>query len=108
MWTDIACIVFACVTINHLGMIAAIKSVTKRNRLPVLDCPKCLSFWATLCCQLVTSCNSLPQMLSISFLCAYLAIWLELAEGFIDKLYDYVYKQIYSTADTDSTDAECS
>ena len=107
MWMDIACIVFACVTINHLGMVKAIETFSKME-IVIVDCPKCLSFWATLCYQLVASCNPLPQMLSISFLCAYLAIWLELAEGFIDKLYDYVYKQIYSTADTDSTDAECS
>ena len=105
MWTDIACIVFACVTVNHLGLIAAIKSVIKRNRLLVLDCPKCLTFWATLCYQLVTDCHRLPQVLAISFLCAYLAIWLELAEGITDKLYDYIHGKIYPTADTAADDA---
>ena len=106
MWRDIACIVFACVTVNHLGLIAAIKMVTKCNRLWVLDCPKCLTFWATLCYQLVTDCHQLPLMLAISFLSAYAAIWLELLEGLIDKLYLKIYGKIYPTTDTTDTDAE--
>ena len=106
MWRDIACIVFACVTVNHLGLIAAIKMVTKYNRLWVLDCPKCLTFWTTLCYQLVTDCHQLPPMFAISFLCAYLAIWLELLEGLIDKLYLKIYGKIYPTTDTTDPDAE--
>lgn len=106
MWRDIACIVFACVTVNHLGLITAIKLVTKCNRLWVLDCPKCLTFWATLCYQLVTDCHQLPQVLAISFLASYAAIWLELLEGFIDKLYLKIYGKIYPTTDTTDADAE--
>ena len=106
MWRDIACIVFVCVTVNHLGLIAAIKMVTKCNRLWLLDCPKCLTVWATRCYQLVTDCHQLPPMLAISFLCAYLAIWLELAEGFIDHIYNYIYGKIYPTADTHDPDAK--
>ena len=114
MWRDIACIVFACVTVNHLGLISAIKAVTKRNRLWVLDCPKCLTFWATLAYGIATvPCASpqgiiaaLPRLLAISLLSDYIAIWLELAEGFIDHLYNYIYGKIYPTADTTDTDAE--
>ena len=105
MWMDIACIVFVCVTVNHLGLIAAIKAVTKRNRLWVLDCPKCLTFWATLCYQLVTDCYLLQQVLAISLLASYAAVWLELLEGLIDKLYLKVYEQIYPTAGTTDADA---
>ena len=113
-WRDIACIVFVCVTVNHLGLIAAIKAVTKRNRLWVLDCPKCLTFWATLAYQTATvSCGSpqgliaaLPTLLAISLLASYAAIWLELIEGIIDLIYIKVYGKIYPTADTTGTDAE--
>ena len=105
MWRDIACIVFVCVTVNHLGLISAIESAIRR-KLWIVDCPKCLTFWATLCYQLVTDCHQLPQMLAISFLASYAAIWLELAEGFIDHLYNYIYGKIYPTADTTDADAE--
>lgn len=105
MVLDIACIVFVCVTANHLGLIAAIKSVTKRNRLWVLDCPKCLTRWCVLTYQLVTGCNLLAA-LAISFLCAYLAIWLELLEGYIDTLYNRIYDTLYSTTDTTDADAQ--
>ena len=98
-WMDIACIVFVCVTVNHLGLIAAIKTVTRCHRLPVLDCPKCLTFWATLCYQLVTDCHQLPPMLAISFLSAYAAIWLELFEGVTDKIYQKIYDKIYPAED---------
>ena len=47
---DIACIVFACTTVNHLGLIGAAIGVffKKRRTLPILSCPKCSQavFWA--------------------------------------------------------------
>ena len=114
-WIDIAAIVFASVTVNHLGLIAAMER-TVRHKLPILNCPKCLTFWSVLVYGLsgdgiitptalagglTTALPSvLPRLLAISILSAYLAVWLELSEGIIDKLYDYVYKQIYTTADT--------
>ena len=112
-WKDIACIVFACVTAVHLGLISAVIGVffKKRRTLPIISCPRCLTFWATLAYGIATmSCGfplaAIPRLLAISFLCAYIAIWLELMEGFIDKLYDYIYEQIYPTADTADTDAQ--
>ena len=115
-WKDIACIVFVCVTANHLGLIAAASGVffKKRRTLPIISCPRCLTFWTTLAYGIATvPCASpqgliaaMPRMLAVSFLCAYLAIWLELAEGFIDHLYNYVYGKIYPTTDTPDTDAE--
>lgn len=103
-WRDIASIVFICVTVNHLGLIAAIEQ-TFRHKLPVVNCPKCLAFWTTLAYQLATGCSPLLS-LAMSLLFAYLAIWLELAEGFIDIIYTKVYEQIYSTADTHDSDPE--
>lgn len=103
-WKDIACIVFVCVTANHLGLIAAIERIIRR-KLWIIDCPKCLTCWCVLTYQLVTGCNPLAA-LAISFLCAYIAIWLELAEGIIDLIYIKVYEQIYPTADTTDADAQ--
>ena len=104
-----AAVVFACTTVNHLGLIAAIERVIRR-RMPVLDCPKCLTFWSTL--LLGMSGDGLPahpsclaRLLAISILCAYLAVWLELLEGYIDTLYTKLYDKIYPTAYTADADA---
>ena len=113
-WKDIACIVFACVTVNHLGLIRAAIGVffKKRETLPIVSCPKCLTFWSMMICGVVEENSSLftlhssLRLLAVSFLCAYLAIWLELAEGIIDKLYDYIYGKIYPTTDTAADNEE--
>lgn len=108
-WIDIACIVFSCVTANHLGLIEAIASVTK-CRLPILGCVKCLTFWCTLVYGLSCSgFNMVVIVLAISFLASYIAIWLELLEAFVDKLYMKLYGKIATehTDNTDSSDAEC-
>ena len=108
-WTDIASIVFACTTVNHLGLVSAIGSAIK-HRLWILDCPKCLSFWSVLVYGLsgdgmAANPSCLARLLAISILSAYIAIWLELLESIIDRLYDYIYGKIYSTADSSDDDA---
>lgn len=105
---DIACIVFVCVTANHLGLIGKIEEIL-RFRIPILDCPKCASFW---CTMVYLGCHGMATypigswvitMLAISFLASYAAIWLELIEGMIDKLYLKCYEII--TEDSDDTPA---
>ena len=109
-WIDIAAVVFASVTVNHLGLIAAVERVI-RHRLPIVDCPRCLTFWGTLAYGLsgdgLTAAlpSALPRLLAISILSAYLAVWLELLEGYIDTLYDRLYEQVYTTADSADADA---
>lgn len=115
-WRDIACIVFVCVTANHLGLVGTAIGVffKKRRTLPIISCPRCLTFWTTLAYGIATVpvaspqglIAALPRLLAISFLCAYLAIWLELAEGLIDKLYDHIYGKIYPATDTTDADAQ--
>ena len=106
MWLDTVSIVFACVTANHLGLVSAAEGVVGA-KLPIVNCPKCCSFWCVLTYQLVTDCNPLTS-LAVSFLASYVAIWLELCEGFIDSLYLTLYEKIYSEPeyDTPATDAD--
>jgi len=109
-WSDIAWIVVACTSANHLGLIAAVESLLHR-RLPVVNCPKCLTFWSTLAYLLacfLTGDDALlggsgpitvhlsvvPRMLAVSFLAAYSALWLELIMYFIDTLYNSIYDNI--------------
>ena len=109
-WSDIAWIVVACTSANHLGLIAAVESLLHR-RLPVVNCPKCFTFWSTLAyllaCFLVGDdallrdggpitalLSAVPRMLAVAFLAAYSALWLELIMYFIDTLYNSIYDQI--------------
>lgn len=98
-WIDIASIVFVCVTMNHLGLVKAIEGVIGWE-LPILNCVKCSTWWCTLIyTSAMTEQILLP--LAISFLASYIAIWLELIEGYIDRLYMILYEKIYrNEADT--------
>lgn len=97
MWIDIAAIVFVCTAVNHLGLIAAIERVI-RHRLPVVNCPKCLTCWSVFAYGIATVPYVSPQivarLLAISLLCSYLAIWLELLMYAIDTLYNRIYVKI--------------
>lgn len=108
MWIDIASILFICVTANHLGLIKAVEQVTGVE-WHIINCPKCFTFWATLI-YLTFSWNATIWSLAMSFLCAYAAIWVELAEGSIDTLYLWLYEKIYPNTnnDTTATDADSS
>ena len=96
-WMDIASIVFVCVTMNHLGLIRAIEEQID-HKLPIIDCPKCSSYWSVLAFTLVTTYDVITS-LAISFLASYAAIWLELIEGIIDTLYARIYDKVFTTTD---------
>ena len=105
-WRDVAAIVFACTAANHLGLIAAIERIIKR-RLPVVNCPKCLTFWSAMAYGIVTlSCSSLqdifaaiPRLCATSLLSSYLAIWLELLMYLIDTFYNMIYGTVEKIAE---------
>ena len=96
-WRDIACIVFVCTAVNHLGLIATIECIIKHS-LPVINCPKCLTCWSVFAYGIATVPYVSPQivarLLAISLLCSYLAIWLELLMYAIDTLYNRIYVKI--------------
>ena len=107
-WIDTACIIFACVTAIHLGLIGKIEEITgefpllkKFIPLPIISCPKCFTFWVVLAYGLwAVGITDMPQVLAVSFLSSYAAIWLELFEGIIDKLYMKLYDKVYPTTNT--------
>ncbi len=100
-WSGIASIVFVCVTMNHLGLIKAIEENTGYE-FPILDCPKCSSFWITLLYSVLET-KQIITPLAVSFLASYTALWLELLEGYIDTLYLKLYGKIYETSDDTAT-----
>ena len=106
-WIDIASIVFVCVTANHLGLVSAVEKVVGRN-IPIINCAKCFTMWSVLLYLVITQ-NGIIQSLAISFLASYVALWLELFEGFIDTLFLKLYEKIETTnpTDTATADAKC-
>lgn len=102
-WIDIAAIVFVCVTANHLGLVKAIEDTIHRE-LRIVNCPKCFTWWSALAYTIITSCEPIPS-LAISFMASYIAIWLELFEGFVDTLYNKVYEKIYGNTADDTASA---
>lgn len=96
-WIDIASIVFACVTANHLGLIKAIED-SIHWELPIINCCKCSTFWSVLLYTNITSCEPFTS-LAISFFASYTAIWLELIEGYVDFYYIRLYEKIYTDTD---------
>ena len=102
MWIDIASIVFVCVTMNHLGLVGEIGKIIGKD-IPILSCPKCATFWFTLAYMIgkmgLSIIPQIPLVLAVSFLASYAALWVELAEGYIDTLYTRTYEKIYDTPD---------
>lgn len=103
---DVTAIIFSSVAANHLGLVAAAERAV-RHELPIVNCPKCLSFWIVLIYG-IYHCGGIATWATFSafglaFLSAWAAIWLELIMGFIDQLYYSIYDKIYPTAN--STDA---
>ena len=110
-WMTFALILFSATAVNHLGLVAAVeKSV--RHRLPVFNCPKCLTFWSVLAYGglsgdgMAANPSVLPWLVATAFLCAYLAIWLELLMYAIDTLYNRIYGKIkdYNQENGDEAD----
>lgn len=97
VWSDVAMILFSCVAANHLGLVHAFEAVAKR-KLPIVNCPRCLSFWCVLA-YMVFTLNGIIVSFATSFLCAALAPWVELLMGFTDKKFNELYDKIYTTTE---------
>lgn len=99
-WSDIAWIVVICTSMNHLELVKTMEGLLKKE-IPVVNCPKCATFWASLVWCLTGRCitatsmadtlAALPQILAVSFLAAYAAIWIELIMYSVDTLYNRIY-----------------
>lgn len=103
-WIDILLLVLSATLANHLGLIEAIEGVL-HFKIPVLNCPKCCSFWLVLAYSLLRG-QELVASVAVSFLSAYSAVWLELLCGYVDTLYNRLYENIYSEKTIDKTDSE--
>ena len=103
-WGDVAMILFSCVAMNHLGLIAAIEGVIG-IKLPIINCSRCASYWCTLAYLLFTHHAVIPSV-ATSFLCAASAPWVELLMGFFDTKFNWLYDKIYPTAEDEDSEGD--
>ena len=101
---DIAMLTFSCVSANHLGLISAVERLLRKS-IPVVNCPKCFTFWAVLFTTYFSGWNMISA-LAVSFLSAYLSLWINLLFAFIDKQFNCIYGKILSTDNTTADGAE--
>lgn len=97
---------FSCTAINHLGLVAAVETTlsrwTRRDiEIPVINCPKCLTFWAVLTAGFLSSAEPVGT-LALALLMAWLARWLNLFMGAVDVLYDKIYETLYNAGGGDN------
>ena len=90
---------FAFTAANHLGLVGKMESLI-RHRLPVVNCPMCATFWSTLAYMLYVS-RDVIGAVAMSFLFAYMAIWLELTMCVADHFYTRIYEKFVSSAGAD-------
>ena len=96
MWLDVAAVVISAVLINYLGLIETVEKLI-RHKLPILNCPRCLTFWSVLIWLVINSHWHMAIIVATSFLASYLANWIELIFGLLDKVYEYIYQKNYPT-----------
>ena len=92
---EVAMIMFSCVMAIHMGLVDAVLKVLRiqdRN-IPIIQCPKCLTFHAVLWFLVFTG-HSIIVSLATAFFLSYIAIWLDLFLGLLDYYYEHIYKRI--------------
>ena len=96
-------IMFCCVMSIHMGLTDAILGVCRLQDkpVPIITCPKCLSFHTVLWFMVFTG-HLIIYSIAIAFLMSYAAIWLDLLLGLMDQRYEDIYDSITK----DHNDAE--
>lgn len=90
------------VLFNHMGLCEATEKVL-HYKFKVLSCSKCGTFWLTLIALLIGGMGILESV-TLSFVMAYLALWLELLLAAMCRFYEKQYDKI-SKADAHKAEA---
>ena len=77
----------------HMGLVDAVLKFygIEDKDIPIIRCPKCLTFWAVLLFLVLTR-HNVVLSLATSFLASYVGIWLDLLLGKMDVWYEDIYK----------------
>lgn len=81
--------------IIHMGLVDAVLKFygIEDKDVPIIRCPKCLTFWVVLLFLVLTKHNVILSI-ATSFLASYVGIWLDLLLGKMDVWYERFYRQI--------------
>ena len=90
---DSILITLCAVLFNVCGLAETVTFHIERN--VVVNCSKCLTFWAVLVHGVVSTDFSV-RTLAVAFGCSYMALWLELGFSFLNTFYNSFYEKIYS------------
>lgn len=92
---DVAMIMFSCVMAIHMGLVdSAIRAYNAKSYdVPVITCPKCLTFWCVLIYMCICGCGFVHSI-ATSFVASYAAIWFDLFLGRLDNLYEKIATKI--------------
>lgn len=90
---------------NHLGLCEAVENVT-HYKFRILSCSKCGTFWFTFIALLVEG-VPIIESVTMSFVAAYVAMWLELLLAIMAGYYESTYDKI-SEAEADEAQASSS
>ena len=93
-------ILTSCCLFIHLGLGNAINKVIGYNFI-LFRCPKCLVFWSVLSYLLLSN-QSVVLSIFIAFICAYLALWIDLLLTIIADKYEEIYESLGAEESEDS------
>ena len=100
MWKDAVLITLSCVLAVQMGLVDAVSKAI-HYEFHILSCAKCSSWWLSLGWHLFRS-RGIVESVAVSFLSAYVALWLALALDALAILYNKAYAKIeQKTTDTD-------
>ena len=100
MWKEAIQLTFVCVLAIQMGLVDAIGKFL-HYEFRVLSCPKCVTFWCSLGWHLYRE-RGLLDIVFVSFLSSYAALWLSMIYDAIALGYNYVYEKIQSAAEDQS------
>lgn len=100
MYLKVLMILTSCCLFIHLGLGNTINKIIGYNFV-LFRCPKCLAFWSVLSYLLLSN-KSVVLSIFIAFICAYLALWIDLLLTIIAEKYEEIYESLGAKKTEDS------
>ena len=89
---EIAYILISCCLFIHLGLGDTICKIIRYNFV-LFQCIKCLTFWSVLGYLIINTTNIITSV-TIAFICAYIALWIDLLLSLIAQKYEKYYESM--------------
>lgn len=93
MLLNIVMLMLSATLANHMGLVDAVEKLI-RHKIPILNCSKCATFWTVLTYQMLMVREPIASV-ALSFISAYVAVWFEMALGWLETKKNKIYESIY-------------